>query len=98
MSKQKLKKVSVEEALADAKKVDYEKQWTDRASNLLKGRSIVSVRYLTKKEAEAIGWSGRCICITLDNGHSIFPSADDEGNDSGTLFTTDESLPVIPTF
>jgi hypothetical protein len=51
---------------------------------------------MTKKEVEYMGWQSRSVIIILDNGVAIYPSRDDEGNDAGALFTSDDSLPIIP--
>jgi len=77
---------------------NIEKRWTKIAKNQLLGRKIVNVRYLSKEEAETLGWYNRCVVIQLDDGNLVFPSADDEGNNAGSLFTnnkTDSVLPVI---
>ena len=75
-----------------------EKNWIERSGKVLLGRRILKVRYMTKKEAEEMGWDNRAIVIGLDNGTVIFPSMDDEGNNAGAIFTTDKDLPTIPVF
>jgi hypothetical protein len=72
--------------------------WEKKAASVLVGRKIKAVRYLYPVEAENLGWASRSVIIELDNGVLVWPSADDEGNDAGALFTTDkqaETLPVI---
>jgi hypothetical protein len=74
------------------------KRWENVASKLLLNRKIVGVRYMTAAEADDHGWYTRCVVIKLDNGVLIYPSADDEGNAAGALFTTDpdeQTLPVL---
>ena len=71
-------------------------RWTNEANKLLLGRKIVGVRYMTEAEAEDFGWHSKGIVLTLDNGVHIMPSADDEGNDAGALFSTDENIDIIP--
>jgi len=71
--------------------------WTNHASNLLLNQTIKEVRYLTPEEAETLEWHGRCIVLILDNGVSVYPSMDDEGNGAGSLFTTSPDLQTIPT-
>lgn len=72
-------------------------RWTKDAAKLLVGRKIVNVRYLTDEEQnEELGWGSKSIVLELDNGLLLYPSADDEGNDAGALFTSDEKLPTIP--
>ena len=76
--------------------METEKRWTKIASDMLLNRKIVAVRYLTAKAIEQHGWYSRGVVITLDNGLSIYPSKDDEGNDAGALFTTDKDNDVLP--
>lgn len=76
--------------------MDYAKQWTEVASNLLLNRKIVKVRYMNQSEADDMGWYSRPVAFLLDNGVWIFPSADDEGNNGGALFTTDRNNSVLP--
>ncbi len=70
--------------------------WMKKINQVLKGRIIKSVRYLNDEEMELMGWYKRPICFELDNGTLCIPSMDDEGNDGGALFTSDEKLPTIP--
>lgn len=72
--------------------------WLDKISSLLVGKTISSVRFLTDAEQQELGWTSKAIVITLDDGHSLFASQDDEGNDAGALFLTYKTLPVIPVF
>jgi hypothetical protein len=72
------------------------KRWEKSAIQLLVGRKIVSVRYMTHKEREAHGWTAKCVVIELDNGIKIYPSRDDEGNDAGALFTESDACPTLP--
>jgi len=63
-----------------------EKYWNDLAKRNLLGKTIKSVRYMTKSEAENMGWESRALAIFFTDGSFIFPSMDDEGNDGGALF------------
>lgn len=72
------------------------KQWESNAKKLLVGKTIKEVRYLTKKEQESMMWDRGSLVIILTDGTAIYPSADDEGNDAGALFTNNEELPTIP--
>lgn len=76
--------------------LDIETRWTRIAHDQLAGRKIQAVRYMTNEERNKLGWRSRSVVIELDNGHLIWPSADDEGNDAGAIFTTNESEPVLP--
>jgi len=75
---------------------DMIKRWTKDASNLLVGKKIVAVRYLTDAERDGLFWHSASLAIQLDDGTLIWPSSDDEGNDAGALFTTSEKLDTIP--
>ena len=73
-----------------------QEHWSSVASSVLLGRKIVAVRYLDKEEADRLGWYGRSVVIHLDNGHLVWASSDDEGNDAGALFTTDPKADTLP--
>lgn len=73
-------------------KIDWNKK-----AQVLVGRKIVSASYMTHKEAESLGWDYLPLVLTLDNGVTIYPSADDEGNNGGAFHASDEdySFPVL---
>lgn len=80
---------------------EIRKRWTDDAGALLKGRTITGVRYLSDEETEAMGWHHASVVIELSGVGtkppiSIWPSSDDEGNNAGSIFTTDEGMNTIP--
>ena len=75
---------------------DPQKHWAKVASSVLLNRKIVGVRYLDKEEANKLGWYGRSVILELDNGHLVWASRDDEGNDAGALFTTNSKAPTLP--
>ena len=55
----------------------------------VEGKKIVAVRPLTKAELKAEGWEGysqTCVCLVLDDGTLLYPSADGEGNHPGAMF------------
>ena len=76
---------------------DYKKTWGQKCSEVLVGKTIKEVRYLTKKEQEDLGWYDSSLVIFFTDGNYIFPSQDDEGNGAGSLFTSFESISTIPT-
>ena len=74
--------------------------WTAKASVALRGKTVKEVRYLSKEEAQSLGWRCRPLVIVENDDSLVFPSADDEGNDGGALFGQtasggDLSFPVL---
>lgn len=79
---------------------DLDKYWNVKARQTLLGKTIVSVNYMTSKDAEDMGWYKRPIMFQLNDGTICYLSMDDEGNDGGTLFLSDKDgkhdvLPVL---
>lgn len=76
-----------------------DKHWHDVANKLLLDKKIVHVRYLTDVEASDMGWDKRPIVFILDDGTMCYTSADDEGNNGGSLFFQTKALVdgVLPT-
>jgi hypothetical protein len=74
-----------------AKEVDLsnekerDKYWNARAIRILKGKTIVQVRYLTAEECENNMWYKRGLVLILSDGTKVIPACDDEMNDTGTL-------------
>lgn len=69
--------------LSNAKERD--KFWNDRAIQVLKGKTIVQVRYLTADECENNMWYKRGLVLILNDGTKVIPGSDDEFNDTGVL-------------
>jgi hypothetical protein len=76
-------------------KIELENFWNKKAEEVLKGKTIVEVRYLNDEETEQMGWSKRPICFFLNDGTSCVLSMDDEGNNGGVLFYNEDG--VLPT-
>lgn len=79
---------------------ELETFWNKRAKQVLLGKTIVSVNYMTQKDAEGMGWYKRPIVFKLSDGTVCYLSCDDEGNDGGALFFSDkdgkhDELPVL---
>jgi hypothetical protein len=72
------------------------KTWEKEIVQKLVGRRIVSCKYLTEKEMEALGWYNKSLVITLEGNVKLFASSDDEGNSAGALFTNISGLETIP--
>jgi hypothetical protein len=81
------------------KKEDLEKHWNHKAQQVLEGRTIAKVFYMNEAEAEEWGWYKRPIIMVLDDDTQLIVSADDEGNDGGSLFYANdkERDGVLPT-
>ena len=73
-----------------------ENYWTGIASAQLKGRTVEAVRYMTEEEAKEMCIDSRPLAIFFDDGSFVFAMRDDEGNDGGALFTSDDANPVLP--
>ena len=69
---------------------------TANANKLMKGKRIVSVRYMTEKEKKAYSWDSRGIIFMLEDKTLIIVSMDDEGNGPGALLTNNKDIPIIP--
>ena len=81
------------------KKLSNQELWEEKAKKLFEGKKIVSVRYMTEKEAEENDIHARPLCFKLDDGTIVIPLSDDEGNNGGAfqLIKKDQSylLPVM---
>ena len=71
-------------------------RWAKDIAKVLKGRTIVDVRYLTDKEKDGMGWFDSSVVLLLDDGNWITPMADDEGNNAGAMATSYATLETIP--
>ena len=75
-------------------------KWTANAVELLQGKKIVEVRYLSDEEMQGNSWHKRHICFVLDSGDICVLSSDDEGNNGGAMFVykpdgTEKGIPVL---
>jgi len=77
--------------------MNSEEIWTEKVAKYLVGKKIVAVKYLPLDETTEWGWYKRPCEIHLDDGTIITPSADDEGNDGGSMMTNNRNLQCIPT-
>jgi len=60
-------------------------KWVKEAERLLKGRTIVGVRYLDEEEIGSLAWHERAMVLQLDDGTIIYPGRDCAPNGPGTL-------------
>jgi|7_EtaG_2_1085326.scaffolds.fasta_scaffold51243_2 hypothetical protein len=78
-----------------------ERGWTKMASDVLVGKTIKSVEYLSISEMEHALWYNRPLVITFNDGSILIPQTDDEGNDGGALYYYDtkgnvnQTIPVL---
>jgi hypothetical protein len=72
------------------------KQWESMIAKFLVGKTIKSARYLNDAEMESWGFDRSPVIIEFEDGSWFCPMRDDEGNDGGSLATSDKNLPVIP--
>ena len=70
--------------------------WEESISKQLVGRKIVEVRWMTKEEADESYWDYQPVILILDDGTSIFPMSDDEGNSAGSLYHCGAEQSTIP--
>ena len=75
-----------EEFPKDLNPVKLENYWTKLAGNVLLGKKIVHVKYMSEEEAEEFGWDYRPVAFKLDDGTWVVAQSDDEGNDGGVLY------------
>ena len=65
-------------------KAERHEYWKLYAQKKLIGKVVKAYSYLRKEELDELGWYSDCtLCIEFTDGTTIFPSADDEGNDGG---------------
>jgi hypothetical protein len=55
------------------------------ARQRLLNRRIVEVRYLTAEECGRLMWDRASVALVLDDGTTVYPARDAEGNDAGSL-------------
>lgn len=62
--------------------------WNEKAHNALVGKTVASVHYMTREEADELGldfWFSMPPVIVFTDGTSISPVRDDECNDGGAI-------------
>lgn len=64
---------------------DLKNNWELSLSYLV-GRTIAKVVYMEPENLNTIGWDRAPVMIVLDDGTTLYPSMDDEGNGPGALF------------
>ena len=71
-----------------------EQEHTEIAKDLLVGKTITDIVYLSKFNCEQSLWSKRPIMIIFDDDSTVIPMADAEGNNGGALhyFNPDKDI------
>ena len=78
---------------------DKNNYWQDLVNKHLVGKYITKVQWLNPKDTKKLlGWDFQPCELHLNDGTIITPSADDEGNNAGALFTNIQELPCCPVF
>jgi hypothetical protein len=62
-----------------------EEFWQMKAVEVLQGKTITKVEYISKEVAEKNGWHKRGIMMELNDGIILTILSDDEGNDMGVI-------------
>ncbi len=68
-----------------ARSLKLKAEWRARLQPLV-GRRIIGVSYLDAAEQQTLGIHYAAVKLHLDDGTLLWPMADDEGNDAGSLF------------
>ena len=73
------------------------KEHIDILNKHMVGQKITDVRWLTKGETDDIAdyWYNQPIQITLENGVTLVPMSDDEGNEAGAMATNIPKMETI---
>jgi hypothetical protein len=73
--------------------------WNEEVSKRLVGKIITKVKWLDADNTyKLFGWTHQPCEIHLNDGTILTPSADDEGNGAGAIFTNIKDLQVLPVF
>ena len=69
----------------------------DILNEAMVGQKITEVRWLTKEQTEDVAdwWYNQPIQITLENGVTLIPMSDDEGNEAGAISTNIPKMETI---
>lgn len=79
------------------KQMTPNKKDIDILNKYMVGQKITDVRWLTREQTDDYWehWYDRPIQITLENGITLIPMADDEGNEAGVMSTTIPNMEII---
>jgi len=73
----------------------YVKKFSKKATKAFKGKTVEKIDYLTDEEAENMGWFRKAPVVTFTDGSYLIASSDPEGNDAGTLFTSNDDVATL---
>lgn len=84
--------------MAIRNKEELKEWWSGKLSKLV-DKKITQITYMSDIDAERNDWDGCAVVIILDDGTSIIPMMDDEGNGPGSLMihfgTETKVAPII---
>ena len=60
-----------------------DEEHSSKFERMLKGKKVDSCRYMTKVEADKMGWYKRPLIIIFSDESYLMLQSDDEGNDGG---------------
>ena len=81
----------------EVNKESTETKCTKHAVDLLVGKKIVRVEYMSVEDREIALWYDRPLMIYLDDGSLLIPMKDDEGKDGGSLHYHNQKEQVTDT-
>ena len=77
---------------------EYEKEKIKEVKNVLLGKKVVEIRYMTEEECTYFCWDKAGIVIIFEDGSYILPQSDNEGNNGGALsLSTPARETIVPT-
>ncbi len=76
--------------------MELKEKWGKKATKAFKGKVVDRIEWLTDKEVEENGWMSAAPVIVFTDGTWLMASRDDEGNDAGALFSSEEVIPTLP--
>ena len=81
------------------KRIYMNYNWNEEVSKRLVGKTITKVKWLDADNTyKLFGWTHQPCEIHLNDGTILTPSADDEGNEAGAIFTNLKDFQTIPVF
>jgi len=70
--------------------------WSGEATKIFKGKVVSHIRYTDTDETEQLMFDSDAPILFFTDGSWMMASSDDEVNDSGAFFTSDDAMEIIP--